>query len=157
MKVSELVLEMEGAGFGAGRVAEASKIMNEMFRDDSCTVFFGVAGAMVPAGMKSLILDMLDDVDVFVTTGANLTHDLIEALGEKHYQLEGKFEDSELHEKGLDRIYNVLMKNDVYGKLEDFFDDNWDKFENCKTIKELLWKIGEVLFKNNLDKESILI
>ena len=72
MKVSELVEGMRNMGFGAGRIARASDIMREMFGDKECKVFLGVAGAMVPAGMKQIIMDLLDDTDVFVTTGANL-------------------------------------------------------------------------------------
>ena len=145
MKVSELVGEMEDMGFGAGAVNRASEIMKKMFLDKECEIFFGVAGAMVPAGMKNIILDMLERTDVFVTTGANLTHDLIEALGDSHYLIDRPFDDSKLNEHGLDRIYNVVMKNEVYEKLENFFEVNWDKFKGCKNIKELIWKIGEIL------------
>jgi deoxyhypusine synthase len=144
MKVSELVKGMNGMGFGAGAINRASEIMEKMFSDGSCKVFFGLAGAMVPAGMKKVILDILDNVDVFVTTGANLTHDLIEALGNSHYLIEKPISDVELNKKGFDRIYNVLMKNEVYEKLENFFEDNWDKLKEGKNIKELIWKIGEL-------------
>jgi len=145
MKVSELVNSMADAGFGAGKIAKASVLMKKMFDDKDCKVFLGVAGAMVPAGMKQIILDLLDDVDVFVTTGANLTHDLIESLGEKHYQGDELIDDKELNEKGIDRIYNVFMKNSVYEVLEEFFKDNFDELKKCKDIKEFLWKIGELV------------
>ena len=109
MKVSELVKGMKGMGFGAGKIARATEILKEMILDKECKVFFGVAGAMVPAGLKQVIIDMLDNVDVFVTTGANLTHDLIEALGERHYIGDELANDVKLKEGGIDRIYNVLM------------------------------------------------
>jgi deoxyhypusine synthase len=151
MKVSELVENMKEAGFGAGKITEASRIMKKMFNDKECKVFLGVAGAMVPAGMKEVIIDLLNDTDIFVTTGANLTHDLIEALGEKHYQGED-MEDSELHKKGLDRIYNVYMKNKVYVTLEKFFELNFSEFQKCSNIRELLWKIGELCPGNGILK-----
>lgn len=144
MKISELVDGMEDAGFGAGKINHASRIMTKMFADTRCKVFAGLAGAMVPAGMKLVILNMLDDVDVLVTTGATLTHDLIEALGDEHYLIEEPFDDKTLNRKHLDRMYNVVMKNKVYEKLENFFNANWEKFKECKTIKELIWKIGEL-------------
>lgn len=155
MKVSELVHEMSGAGFGAGKLALASEIMKSMFEDKECKVFFGVAGAMVPAGMKEIILDMLDEVDVFVTTGANLTHDLIESIGEKHYIGDENMDDEELNKKGFDRIYNVLMSNKVYEKLEDFFEKHFEEMKECESIKEFLWKIGEILSKEG--KKGILV
>lgn len=143
MKVSELIDGMFGIGFQAGKIAEASRIMKKMLKDKECKIFLGIAGAMVPGGMKQVIIDLLDETDVFVTTGANLTHDLIESLGEKHYKGLGE-NDSELNKKGIDRIYNVYMKNSVYEKLEDFFEKNWDKLKECNNIKELIWKIGEL-------------
>jgi len=151
MKVSELVGQMGQAGFGAEKISRASFIIDEMLKDRECTVFLGVAGAMVPAGMKQIILDLLDEVDVFVTTGANLTHDLIESLGEKHYQGDELVDDKKLNEQGIDRIYNVFMKNSVYEKLEDFFEKNFEQIKDCKSIKEFLWKIGEILSKNSLN------
>ena len=147
MKVSELVQEMNGAGFGAGKIALASEIMKSMFQDKECKVFLGVAGAMVPAGMKEIIIDMLGETDVFVTTGANLTHDLIEAIGEKHYLGDENMDDLELNKKGFDRIYNVLMSNKVYEKLEDFFEKHFEELRGCENIKDFLWKIGEIVSK----------
>lgn len=152
MKVSELVDSMENAGFGAGKIAEASQIMKKMFDDKNCRIFFGVAGAMVPAGMKEIILDMLDRVNVFVVTGANLTHDLIESLGESHY-LGISDDDKELNKKNIDRIYNVFMKNSVYEKLEDFFEKNFDALKECRTIRDFLWKLGELSPKGSILKK----
>jgi len=153
MKVLELVGKMGKMGFGAGKIARASEIMRKMFDDKKCTVFLGVAGAMVPAGMRNIIIDLLDETDVFVTTGANLTHDLIESVGERHYQGNELSNDKELNKEGIDRIYNVFMKNSVYEKLEDFFEKNFSDFVKCKTIKELLWKIGELAPKDGILKK----
>jgi deoxyhypusine synthase len=151
IKVSELVEGMKGVGFGAGKIAEASEILKNMIDDKECRIFLGVAGAMVPAGMKNILLDLLNDVDIFVTTGANLTHDLIEALGDEHFILEESMNDEELNKQGLDRIYNVVMQNFVYEKLEKFFEENWEKFVICKTIKEFLMKIGEILSEKGVE------
>lgn len=155
MKVQELVKEMNESGvFGAGRIGKASTIMKNMFEDKECKVFLGLAGAMVPGGMKNIIIDMLDKehIDVFVTTGANLTHDLVEALGFHHYQGKADVNDAELHKKNYDRIYESYMPNEVYEKLEDFFEKNFEEISKTKNIKEFLWKIGEL----TPDKNSIL-
>jgi deoxyhypusine synthase len=150
MKVSALVDGMKEAGFGARKIGRASDIMKKIFFDKGCRVFLGVAGAMVPAGMKEIIIDMLEEgkIDILVTTGANLTHDLIEALGGSHYSCDS-WDDRDFHEKGFDRMYNVFMKNQVYEKIEDFFEKNWDKFQNLKNIRGFLEKIGELLPKGN--------
>jgi len=144
MRVSDLVENMGNLGFGARKISEASSIMKKMFEDKECKIFLGIAGAMVPAGMREIIMDLLDRVDIFVTTGANLTHDLIESLGEKHYVGNELEDDGELNKKGIDRIYNVFMKNSVYEKLENFFKENYEEFKKCENIKDFLWKIGEL-------------
>jgi len=102
--------------------------------------------------MRNIIIEMLKNnyVDVFVTTGANLTHDLIEALGEKHYQGTENIDDRELNEQGIDRIYNVFMKNRVYEKLEDFFEKNWLEISKTSNIKEFLWKLGSLVGEDSI-------
>jgi len=148
MKVSELIKEMSGAGvMGGGRIARGVEIFGEMVRDKQCKVFFGLAGAMVPGGMKQIVIDMLEQgwIDVLVSTGANLTHDLVESLGFNHYKSCGNVSDAELHKKGIDRIYDSFMKNEVYGKMEDFFRKHADEFKGIKTVKEFLWKLGMLM------------
>ena len=145
---------MKNLGFQARKLGEASEILLEMINDKECKIFLGVAGAMVPGGMKNIILDLLDYTSIFVSTGANLTHDLIEALGHKHYKGDENEDDFLLQRKGIDRIYNVFMNSQVYVSLESFFHKNWDSISQCKTIKEFLWKIGELIEAKT--EESIL-
>ena len=87
MTVGELVDQYGDAGIGAASVHEAADVTSEMLGDDDCTVFLSLAGAMVPTGMRRVVADLIRDgyVDALVTTGANLTHDAIEAIGGKHH------------------------------------------------------------------------
>ena len=155
LSVNELIKLMGGAGvMGSGRLARAVDILEEMIKDKECKVFFGQAGAMVPGGMRSIISDFIRNgfVDVFVCTGASLTHDLVEALGYRHEIGNAGADDAELHGKGKDRMWDSYMPNEVYGGMEDFFEKYWDDFSSCGKINELLWKIGSKL----KDEESIL-
>lgn len=156
MKASELVKQMGLSGvMGAGRIAKAAEILKEMKNDKGCVKFFGFAGAMVPGGMKNIVTDLLQNgyIDIFVTTGANLTHDLIESLGYSHLQGTSNANDEELHKKGIDRIYDSFMPNKVYEGMEDFFVKNFDKLSGKKmNIREFLWKLGSLVPK----KDSIL-
>lgn len=148
MTVNELVNAMQKSGvMGAGRIARAVSVSEKMIRDPECRVFFGFAGAMVPGGMKKLVIDMLKNgwIDVFVTTGANLTHDMIEALGYFHYQGSADADDKELNKKQIDRIYDSFMPNEVYGGMEDFFEKHFDALAKEKSIKEFLWGLGSLL------------
>src|SRR3989338_3472414 len=89
MSVNELVRQMGSAGvLGSGRLGKAVNICEAMIKDRECRVFIGLAGPLVPGGMREIIIDMIESkwVNVVVATGAALTHDLGEALGYRHYQ-----------------------------------------------------------------------
>ncbi len=153
INVNELIKEMGKGGFGGRRLSETIDVIEAMIKDKECKVFLGFAGALVPAGMKNLVIEMIENkyVDVIVSTGANLTHDLIEALGGSHLQGNENLDDEKLNEKGFDRIYDVLMDNEVYKPLEYFFDKYLDEFKKAETVQELLSIIG-----SKLNEDSIL-
>ena len=123
--IVELINSLKDTGFNAKRLALACEIYNEMINTSNCVKFFGLAGALVPVGMQKVIYDFLKEgyIDVLVTTGANLTHDIAEALGYHHLQgnLESEgIDDKNLHEQKINRIYDVYMPNNVYEGIEDF-------------------------------------
>ncbi|MBI2575392.1 deoxyhypusine synthase family protein, partial [Candidatus Woesearchaeota archaeon] len=147
MTVNELVREMAASGvMGAGNLARAVDITEKMIKDKECKVFLGQAGAMIPGGMKNLLIEMVELgwIDVLVTTGATLTHDLVEALGFSHYQGRADADDGELHKEGWDRMYDSYMPNDVYPKMEDFLQPILKSMIGKEwTIKDFLWEIGK--------------
>ncbi|MBD3312364.1 deoxyhypusine synthase [archaeon] len=151
-KVSELIKSMKDTGFNGKKLARACLVYEEMIKKPGCTKFFGLAGAMVPAGMRGIIRDWISKgyIDVLVTTGANMTHDVAEALGHHHLQGKSQVSDKELKKKKIDRIYDVFMKNEVYGDMEDFVQRL--EINDRTSVKELLWMIGRELN----DPESIL-
>ncbi len=152
MKVDDLVREMKKTGVMQGsKVGKAVDIFEKMIKDKDCKVFMGQAGALVPGGMRNILSDILRNklIDVFVCTGASLTHDLVEALGYNHFQGHENMDDAELNKKGLDRMYNSLMPNKVYEGLEDFFDENFEIFSGARTVKELIWLIGSKISDEN--------
>lgn len=126
MSVGALVREYGKAGIGAADVAEAADIVAEMFHED-VTVFMGVAGAMVPAGMRQIITDLIEGgyVDALVTTGATLTHDSIEAIGGNHHhgrpsppETDPRAHDETLRDEQVDRIYNVYLPQEHFEAFE---------------------------------------
>lgn len=155
MSVNDLVKAMHASGvMQAGKIADATDVLEKMIKDKDCRVFFGQSGALVPGGMRQIMIDMLKNkwVDVFCTTGATLTHDIAEALGHRHYQGDEKADDVELEKQGIDRMYDSYMKDDVYKSIENFIMGLRDKFSKKKfSIQEFLWELGK-----NLENESIL-
>jgi deoxyhypusine synthase len=157
MTVMELIKEMGGSGvLGAGRMYRATKLLAEVLEDEDTAVFLSVAGPMVPGGLRKIIRDMIDQgmVDVLITSGANITHDLLEAFGGRHYR-GMKDDDETLCQQGMGRI------GDLYTKSEDFevFEKEITKIlseiqkkNDQLTIREFLTEIGSSI----KDNESIL-
>jgi deoxyhypusine synthase len=127
MSVDNLADQYGHAGIGAAAVHDAVDIYTEMLADDDCTVFLSLAGAMVPTGMRRIVSDLIRDghVDVLVTTGANLTHDTIEAIGGKHHHGDHEHPDftdrefdEQLRDEAVDRIHNVYLPQEHFTLLE---------------------------------------
>ncbi|MFA6047403.1 MAG: deoxyhypusine synthase family protein [Parcubacteria group bacterium] len=107
----ELAKAMSMTGFGGRRLGEAVDTLYEMVMDPDCFVVGTFSGAMTPAKMGLLICDMIDQgmINAMVSTGALMTHGMIEATGMTHFKYkEGQSTDAELYKKGYNRIYDVL-------------------------------------------------
>ncbi len=156
MSVNSLIVEMSKSGvMGAGRLSKAVEIAEEMIKDKDCKLFFGLAGAMVPGGMRQIVVDMLKDkwIDALVVTGATLTHDLIEALGFRHYIGTHQIDDAKLEKAGYERMYDSFMPDKAYIELEKFCNKAFEEMPNEKIgIREFLQNLG----KNIKDENSIL-
>ena len=121
LTVDQLIRQFNNSGsFGAGKLSVACDIYERMLRDDECTVFLALAGAVVPAGMRSLIADLIREklIDVVVSTGANMVHDAIEALGGHHYKGHWFVNDLVLYKYHIYRIYDVFVPEEDFVKLD---------------------------------------
>lgn len=150
MTVNQLVTAMGKAGaYNGGSLSLAVDICEQMLQDPKATKFFGLAGAMVPAGMGGIVSDLMKSghIDVLVSTGANLTHDIIEAIGCRHYRGTAFCNDIELRHDEINRIYDVYLPNEAFEHFEEFMQDIFGRLEPGSTISisELLRHIGKHL------------
>ncbi|HII98192.1 MAG TPA: deoxyhypusine synthase, partial [Methanoregula sp.] len=148
MTVNELVVAMGQAGaYNGGSLARAADIWEQMLSDKETTKFFGLAGAMVPAGMGGIVSDLIKDghIDILVSTGANLTHDIIEAIGCRHFHGTAFCNDIELRHDEINRIYDVYLPNDAFEHFEEFMQKVFGELEPGSTISisALLEHIGK--------------
>lgn len=76
--VSGLLDDMAYTGFQGRKLGEAADAWTSMLKKREMVIWMGVAGAMVPAGMRELITYLIRRrmIDVLVTTGATLYHDV---------------------------------------------------------------------------------
>ncbi|HMK95178.1 MAG TPA: deoxyhypusine synthase family protein [Candidatus Limnocylindrales bacterium] len=158
--VDQLMQQFKNSGsLSAGRLATACDIYQKMLKDEGCTIFLALSGAVVPAGMRTLITDLIRKrfIDVIVTTGASMVHDAIEAIGGHHYKGNLAVNDAELYKYHLFRIYDILVPEEDYVKLDfklsEIYDDiaREHKGESLAS-NDFSWEIGKRL----PDKNSIL-
>jgi len=165
MSVSQIMEEFTNSGvLGAGKVAKASTLLANMINNEDMKVFLSIAGPLVPGGLRNIIANMIKNkqVDLLITSGANITHDLLESFGGRHYSGLG-FNDEKLNKEGIGRI------GDLYTKSQDFevfekeiiaiLDKISEKIPNGEeyssgtiSIKDLLYEIGKMI----KDENSIL-
>ena len=160
LTVDQLVQQLQGSGsFGAGRLARACNIYERMLRDKDCTVFLSLSGAVVPAGMRAVVADLIRArlVDVVVCTGASMVHDAIEALNGHHYKGSWTADDRELFKYHIFRIYDVFVAEEAYVKLDYQLAEMYreiaaDKRGENLSSNEFTWELGKRL----KDPNSIL-
>ena len=121
ISISQLVASMGNSGvLGAGHLGRALRITVEMFKDPDYTVFLSLAGPMIPGGLRRIIQALLARglVDGLVTTGANLVHDIVEALG--HPGVQGTFaaDDVALRAQNIGRAGDIFFTQEGFTALE---------------------------------------
>ena len=156
MSVLKLAQQMEAAKvLGAGRFGKAARMLGEMFRDKNCMKFISLAGPLIPGGLRSVITDLVDGgyVNGVVTTGANVTHDMLEALGHRHIVGSENADDSRLKRRGLSRIYDLYVTQRSIEELEKATYRMLDRIPEAKRRNigsyELLWEFGKQLKDRN--------
>ena len=145
---AELVHGMAGTSFQARNLATATRIWKRMLEDET-TIFFGLAGAMVPAGMRNIIRYLVENrfVDVIVSTGANMFHDVYETLGKPHWQTSPQSDDVELGRRRINRFYDVLAPESDFADAEEFVVDFAQTLDQNRpyTTREYFQRLGEAL------------
>src|SRR5215831_11733799 len=101
--VAALLEKMQGVSFQGRTLAIAYQIWKRML-GDRVMIMMGMSGAMVPAGMRRLVVYLIEHrlIDCLVTTGANLFHDIHETLGRNHFQCAPEIDDVLLQKNLID-------------------------------------------------------
>jgi deoxyhypusine synthase len=113
--VVPMVDAMKNMAFQARNLSRGAEIFDMMQKDKDCAVFLTLAGSLISAGLKMVIVDMIKNnmVDGIVSTGANIVdQDFFEALGYKHYKGTPFVNDADLRELSIDRIYDTYIDED---------------------------------------------
>ena len=156
--VADALTAMSHTAFQARNLAAAVDIWGSMLKGN-VTIFFGLAGAMVPAGMRNVITYLIQNrlIDCLVSTGANLFHDMHETIGRFHYQGSAYIDDVLLQKEGVDRMYDVFASEPEFRALDDYithFADTLD-LDRPYTTREFLFLLGRKMAKDT-DRDGIV-
>jgi deoxyhypusine synthase len=156
MEASELVDGMKNLGFQSSELFRASEIIADMKRNGS-KVYLTFTSNMVTSGLRGLFAQLIElgVADVVVTTTGGIEEDIMKALGEDFLVGAYSSDDVSLHEKGMNRVGNLMITNESYARLEDYMLPVFSKiFERKKriSVSGLLSEIGLLLD----DESSIL-
>jgi len=153
----DLLKSMGKTGFQGRKLGEAFEIWLEMLEEEKITILMGLAGAMVPAGMRKVISWLIRNrfIDVLVSTGANLFHDIHEALGFKHYIGSEFVNDVELFKEGIDRIYDIFAHEREFNQIDFMIGRIFEETEGVLSSREIIERIAEKIRK--VAKEDSII
>ncbi len=120
--ISELLEAMSYTGFQGRSLADAYTVLHNMILEPDNTIFLGLAGSMSTTGQWKIVKWLIENryIDVLVSTGANVSEDLLEGLGHSYYQGSQTADDAELLEHQIDRYYDVYADELQYRELERF-------------------------------------
>ena len=153
--IPELLDRMGEASFQGRTLSQAYHIWERMLSEQT-TIFLGLAGALVPAGMRKLLVQAIENrwIDCLVSTGANLFHDIHEELGRFHWRGTPLANDRELKSAGIDRIYDTFASEDEFRQTDEYiagFAASLDQTRPYST-REFLNLLGEALHRDGTEK-----
>jgi deoxyhypusine synthase len=156
MKVSEIVDSFGTLGYQAVELSEASKVVLKMKRSGA-KIFLTFTSNMVTSGLRGFFAQLckLNIPNILVTTSGAIEEDIMKSLGEDFKIINFNADDTSLHERGENRVGNLLIHTKSYMKFEDNIREYLEKIYKKKkriSASRLLYEIGLMI----KDKNSIL-
>ena len=139
---------MQGISFQGRNLATAYQVWKKML-GDRVMIMMGMSGAMVPAGMRRLVVYLIKNrlIDCLVTTGANLFHDIHETLGRLHFQCSPNIDDVHLQKHLIDRMYDTLADEEEFREADAMIGRFAATLDQSRpyTTREFLYLLGKEL------------
>ncbi|RLI14172.1 deoxyhypusine synthase [Candidatus Bathyarchaeota archaeon] len=123
--ISQLLAEMANTAFQGRKLGETVEVWEEMLKEKDLTIIMGLAGSLSTAGQWKIVNWLIKNrfIDVLVSTGANISEDIIEAMGSSYWQGSPAVDDVALLKTDINRYYDVYGLESDYRKMEEFLTD----------------------------------
>jgi len=159
--VVALVDAMSKMAFSARDLGRAAQIYDAMLRDDECAIILCLAGSLISAGLKQVVVDLVRNnmVDAIVSTGAIIVdQDFFEALGFKHYKGDVFMNDDVLRRLAIDRIYDTYIDEDQLRICDATCGVIADSLEpRPHSSREFIREMGRYLSEHAKNHESVVL
>lgn len=156
-----LIEAFDHMAFQSRNLANACKIYNTMLADTECSIILCLAGSLVSAGLKNVIVDMIRNnmVDAIVSTGAIVVdQDFFEGLGFKHYRGEVRVDDTKLQKMHIDRIYDTFIDEDDLRICDMTTKKIADELPpRPYSSREFIYEMGRYLEKHGKNPDSFVL
>jgi deoxyhypusine synthase len=153
--VRDLLKDMAETAYQGRALGEVYSIIVDMLKEPGNTIFLGLAGSMSAAGMWKIVKWLIENryVDVVVSTGANISEDMYEAMGFSYYKGTPYVDDSELLKYKIDRFYDVFASELDYRKMENLIKEFIYTLPNGAqySTAEFLYLFGKYLNEKGID------
>ena len=162
MSSNDLIKELySSGGFTSKNVAIGVDIIENMIQEKDCISFLSFPACICSTGVRGVIKELLKKklFHVVITTCGTLDHDLAR-VWENYYHGSFMVDDKKLHKQGVNRLGNIFIPNECYGKILEekmhpILSDIYKK-NNKWSTKELVWEFGRALEKEKNRKDSII-
>ena len=156
-----LIESFDNMAFQSRNLARACKIYDKMLKDMNCTTTLCLAGSLVSAGLKKVIIDLIKHkmVDVVVSTGAIVVdQDFFEGLGFNHYRGFVNADDDQLRKLMIDRIYDTFIDEEDLRVCDITIKKIADSMKpGAYSSREFIYEMGKYLEKNRKNSESFVL
>lgn len=110
--------------YNAGRLRQACRLYASRMLEENVTIGLSLTGALTPAGLaRSSLIPLIESgfVDWIVSTGANLYHDTHFGIGCSLHMGSHNWDDRDLRDEEVIRIYDIVFDYDVLLSTDKFF------------------------------------
>jgi deoxyhypusine synthase len=151
--ISQLLSEMAETGFQGRKLGEAAQVWEEMLRQRDLMIIMGYAGSMSTTGMWKIICWLIENryIDVLVSTGANISEDILEAMGGTYWKGSHLVDDADLLRHKIDRFYDVYADELEYRRMEGLIKEFMLTLEDRPySSREFLYRFGKWLSRKGI-------
>lgn len=152
--ISGLLDDMAKTGFQGKSLARSVRVIEKMVKDKKTTIMLGYAGSLSTTGQWKIVNWLIEKgfVDILVPTGANISEDIVEAMGASYYQGHHVVDNEAIFNEGLNRYYDVYGKETDYMKMTTIITDFYVTLDEDHkySSRELLYLFGKWLNKKKI-------